>query len=101
MEIVLNSMNACWDGKQVPDDWHKAVVTATRKKGALDRCENYRPINLLNLGYKIFAALIRKRLLEGGAEARLSSLIWIRTWAKYPRRELHTRAVCGIEVGPT
>ena len=49
-----------------------AHVSAIHKKGHVDLCENYRPISLLNLGYKVFAALVRSRLVEGGAEARLS-----------------------------
>ena len=35
-------------------------------------CENYRPISLLSVGYKIFSALILGRLKDGGAENRLS-----------------------------
>lgn len=56
----------------MPSDWHEARVTALHKKGRVDLCENYRPISLLNIGYKVFASLVRSRLVESGAEGRLS-----------------------------
>ena len=49
-----------------------AHVSTLYKKGAVDMCENYRPISLLSLGYKVFAALVRQRLIDAGAEERLS-----------------------------
>ena len=49
-----------------------AIISHQCPGSYVDLCENYRPISLLNLGYKVFAALVRKRLVEAGAEARLS-----------------------------
>ena len=42
-------------------------------KGNTDTCENCRPISLLCVGYKLFAALLKNRLIDGGAERRLST----------------------------
>ena len=47
-------------------------MTSIYKKGNVELPENYRPISLLSLGYKIFAALVGKRLLDAGVEQRPS-----------------------------
>jgi hypothetical protein len=70
--ILTNFLNCCWQRREVPHDWHLAFVTAVYKKGSVEHCENYRPISLLSIGYKIFASLIHKRLQKAGAEDRLS-----------------------------
>ena len=45
-----------------------ARVTAIFKKGDSAQCANYRPISLLNLGYKVFAALVLNRLKDGNVD---------------------------------
>ena len=62
----------CWNRNEMPSEWHVAQVSAIHKKGRTDSCENYRPISLLNVSYKLFAALLHRRLVEAGAEERLS-----------------------------
>ena len=73
LDMLTDFLNLCWESKGVPAKWHEAFVPAIYKKGAIDQCENYRPISLLNIGYKTFAALMLARLVEVGAEERLSS----------------------------
>ena len=34
-------------------------------------CDNYRPISLLQIGYKIFSIIILQRLRDGGAQKRI------------------------------
>ena len=41
------------------------------KKGDATLPENYRPIPLLPIGYKILAALIHQRLLDGGVDEKI------------------------------
>ena len=47
-------------------------ATAIHKKERTDACENYSPISLSSVGYKVFAALVHSRLAQGGAERRLT-----------------------------
>ena len=63
--------NKCWEEKAVPQTWHEALVTAIFKKGDVASCENYRPISLLPIGYKLYAAVLLSRLKAAGAEARI------------------------------
>lgn len=72
LEMLGKFTNMCWTGKRIPSQWHEAHVAAIHKKGSVDLCENYRPISLLCIGYRVFAALIKERLVQAGAEARLS-----------------------------
>ena len=41
------------------------------KKGDTDLCENYRPITVVSVGYKLFAMILLKRLHIAGAEERI------------------------------
>ena len=70
--ILTSYVNACWKSKEVPGEWHEAYVTAIFKKGAPEDCDNYRPISLLCVAYKVYATILLRRLQSAGAEARLS-----------------------------
>ena len=48
--------NLCWRTKTVLDSWHTAHVRMIFKKGDPAQRENYRPISVLNLGYKVFGS---------------------------------------------
>ena len=48
-------------------------MIAIFKKGGLGDCNNYRPISLVCVGYKLFATVLLDRLKEGGAESRIWS----------------------------
>eukprot|EP00959_Pyramimonas_sp_CCMP1952_P431572 9038174-Pyramimonas_sp.AAC.1 len=61
----------CWEQKAIPEIWKRANVILLFKKGNILLPANYRPISLLPVGYKVLAALLRRRLLHGGAERRL------------------------------
>ena len=56
----------------MPEDWHSADVTTIYKKGSPEDCDNYRPISLICVVYKLFAALLLARLRAAGAEKRLT-----------------------------
>ena len=73
LQVLVNFPNFCWISGSVPEQWHLAYVTAIYKKGIIHDPANYRPISLLDVGYKLFASLLRQRLVSAGAEERLSS----------------------------
>ena len=52
----------------MPSSWHTASVTAHFKKGSPELCENYRPISLLQVAYKVYAMILLERLKAAGAE---------------------------------
>jgi hypothetical protein len=62
----------CWAHKQIPAEWHEAIVIPMFKKGSGAEPTNYRPISLLAIGYKLLAAILLTRLKEAGAEKRIS-----------------------------
>ena len=73
LKWLVSLYNECWRARRVPSEWHESVVTAIFKKGAPDQCENYRPISLLCVAYKVYASILLRRLQAAGAEGRLTS----------------------------
>ena len=63
--------NKVWTQASVPDAWRKAKVRMIYKKGDPASCDNYRPICLLPIGYKVFAAILLGRLKDAGAESKI------------------------------
>ena len=57
--VVLNDW---WRGENIPEDTLKARVVMIYKKGDTGKYEHYRPISLLNSIYKIFTAILQKRI---------------------------------------
>jgi len=62
-QMLLEFYNKIWEVEEVPDEWKEAIVVSIYKgKGADTDPANYRPISLLNSIYKVFAAMLQKRL---------------------------------------
>ena len=59
---VLNIINHWWEEEGFPRELLKARVVLMYKKGEASDLANYRPISLLNSIYKIYAAMLQKRM---------------------------------------
>ena len=68
---LLSLCQRCWNEKSLPSSWRCATVVLLFKKGDAALPQNYRPISLLAVGYKVLAALLHRKLLEGGSEQRM------------------------------
>eukprot|EP00959_Pyramimonas_sp_CCMP1952_P427751 8958284-Pyramimonas_sp.AAC.1 len=60
-------------GKRRPKTGHVALVASIHKNGSVEDCDSYRPISLVCVTRKLFAAVISKRLKAAGAERRLTA----------------------------
>ena len=47
-------MRRCWATKTTPESWHLAEVVMVFKKGNPEDCNNYRPISLGSVLYKVY-----------------------------------------------
>jgi hypothetical protein len=47
-----------WNEKQMPAQCKEGIICSTFKKENRLNCNNYRPITLLNIAYKIYAILL-------------------------------------------
>jgi len=68
---VLDFCNLCWTSKTVPHDWAVSSVAMIYKKGDPGFCDNYRPICLLSIANKIFASMLKQRLLDAGVDGAI------------------------------
>ena len=68
---ILQLASGLWNYTSVPRSWHEALVSAVFKKGGVALRENYRPISLLPIGYKLFASILLRRTVDAGAENRI------------------------------
>ena len=61
-EWLLQFCNLVWQNEKILDKCYRCQVACLFKKGDLACLNNYRPISLLEIGYKIFSTLILNRL---------------------------------------
>lgn len=61
-QYILSILNDWWNNENIPEEMLKARVVLIYKKGDTSKYSNYRPMSLLNSMYKLFAAIIQKRL---------------------------------------
>ena len=68
---LLTFCNECWSSKEAPTEWCTASVALIYKKGDPASCDNYRPICLLTVAYKLFAWMLKNRMLQSGIDSAL------------------------------
>ena len=64
LEVLVDIINEWWNQSTFPENLLNALVASLYKKGDPKQQKNYRPISLLNSIYKIYAAVLKKRLAE-------------------------------------
>ena len=69
---LVDVFNHCFAHHVIPGDWLRARVAMIFKKGDPSLCQNYRPICVGSTAYKIYATLLKQRLLESG----IDSFLW-------------------------
>ena len=67
----LDICNGAWSGEELPESWLSARVAMIFKKGDPAMSTNYRPICLTAAAYRIYASMIKQRLLDAGLDSRL------------------------------
>ena len=62
LEEIRGILNDWWNEEEIPEEQLRARVVLIYKKGDTSKYENYRPISLLNIIYKLFAAIVQRRI---------------------------------------
>lgn len=62
LETLHQLIEQCWNQETIPDEWNSGAICPIHKKGDKMDCSNYRGITLLGVVYKVFSAVIRRRL---------------------------------------
>jgi hypothetical protein len=60
--VLTRLYGLCLQHKRIPSSWKQSSITLIYKKGDESDLRNWRPINLQNTIYKIYAAILAKRL---------------------------------------
>ena len=60
--ILHNIIANCWQSQYTPKAWRVGVTILIYKKGDPSKVDNFRPITLQSVPYKIFSSFVRNRL---------------------------------------
>jgi len=61
-EEVAKFFSMCLRKREIPSSWDNAIIILLYKKGDKESVENYRPISLLSILYKMFTEVILNRI---------------------------------------
>ncbi len=62
LEEIRGILNDWWKEEDIPEEQLRARVVLIYKKGDTSKYENYRQISLLNIIYKLYAAIVQRRI---------------------------------------
>lgn len=62
VSILCKLLNKCLEESSIPENWNNASVVILFKKGDKKLLENYRPISLLSVLYKLLTKIITTRI---------------------------------------
>ena len=65
LEEIRLILETWWEKEEVPDEIMEAKIALIYNKGDSTKCENYRPISLLNTMYKLMSSIMVKRIQKG------------------------------------
>lgn len=74
ISCLTQVFNHCLEGGELPEEWKEAAITLLPKEGDLGDPGNYQPIALLQVEYKVFMAILTRRLYKAFDHNILSSL---------------------------
>lgn len=61
--LLHKTFNSILKGGAVPESWREAIISVIAKDGKDGTiCSNYRPISVLNVDYRIFTAILARRM---------------------------------------
>ena len=69
MKVILEQLNNCWDRETLTKDMNDAKLVIFSKKRGTDLPQNYRPIALLDVMYKLLAPITQARTSSKMGEA--------------------------------
>ena len=66
--VLSRACQECWESEYIPTQWRNANVSLRSEKGGATLPNNYRPISALAVWHNVLAAMIHRRLRQGGSE---------------------------------
>ncbi|XP_071577994.1 uncharacterized protein [Temnothorax nylanderi] len=70
-EKIWEVCDTAWRTEEIAEDWKEGIIVPIVKKGEGKETQDYRGVTLMNTNYKIYAAILPKRLEKEAEERRI------------------------------